>query len=154
MCSPKVILIWTLYGLNNLFAFASVEYCTRFSAWMWLSITMYLLALLCKNFPIVREIWKTLSVMSAQCGLISGTCEYLVFYESDQVTVYLNLVTEYLCAIAAVGVVLLGVIWYDVCKEIRIVQFVCSCMLLFVLLMSNLAGESLPMFSCWQRFPW
>ena len=105
---------------------------------------MYLLALLCENYPIIREIWKTLSMLFALCGLASGTYEYLVFYESDQVTVYLNFVTEYLCAIAAVGVVLLGVIWYDVCKEIRIVQFVCSCTLLFVLLMSNMAQESLP----------
>ena len=144
MCRTKVMLIWALYGFNNLLAFASVEYCTRFSAWMWFSITMYLLALLCRNYPIIREIWKTLSMMFALCGLASGTYEYLVFYESDQVTVYLNFVTEYLCAIAAVGVVLLGVIWYDVCKEIRIAQFVCSCTLLFVLLMSNMAQESLP----------
>lgn len=144
MCSTKAILIWTLYGFNNLFAFASAEYCTRFSAWMWFSITMYLLALLCENIPVVREIWKTLSMMFALAGLASGTYEYLVFYESDQVTVYLNFVTEYLCAIAAVGVVLLGVIWYDVCKEIRIAQFVCYCALLFVLLMSNMAQETLP----------
>lgn len=42
-----------------------------------------------------------------------------------------------------VGIVLLGTLWYDRIEEIRVVQFILTCMTLFTLLMHNLAVEEL-----------
>ena len=43
----------------------------------------------------------------------------------------------------AIGIVLLGFIWYDKKKSIRVVQFILTCFLLAVLLLSNLLGGEL-----------
>lgn len=49
-------------------------------------------------------------------------------------------VAEWNCAVFGIGIVLLGCIWYDNKKNVRIVQFVLTCVVLAVLLLHNLIG--------------
>jgi hypothetical protein len=49
---------------------------------------------------------------------------------------------EYTCLIYAAGIVLLKFIWYDI-QEVKTVQFVISCILLVILLISDISGGSL-----------
>lgn len=50
---------------------------------------------------------------------------------------------EWMGFLFAIGIVLLGFIWYDKKKSIRVVQFILTCFLLVVLLLSNLLGGKL-----------
>lgn len=50
---------------------------------------------------------------------------------------------EWMGFLFALGIVLLGFIWYDKKKSIRVVQFILTCFLLAVLLLSNLLGGEL-----------
>lgn len=89
-----------------------------------------MIAVACKG--VVKQILETLALANFVITMIG-----IVGYIFQVPEAYLM---ECDSAVMAAGIVLLGKIWYDK-KVASIIQFVCTCILLFVLLIYNMAVE-------------
>ena len=67
----------------------------------------------------------------------------LMMMSIDMVDVQWGYYTEWNCAAFGIGIVLLGFIWYDDKRNVRIVQFILTCIVLAVLLLHCLLGGEL-----------
>ena len=143
LCNGKVIIIWTLFGCNNLVAFLNGTYASHYVIWMWFAIGMYLLSVICENIAGLEALFRTLSLLFVYGCVISNTVPYFEFYTADH-RFLADFRVEYSCGLTAVFIVLLGKIWYDIFEEIRVLQFLSFCGILAALLISNIYREALP----------
>lgn len=81
----------------------------------------------------VKAVWHTIALVAGELAV--GKQPFLDIPAGYRV--------EWMGFLFAIGIVLLGFIWYDKKKSIRVVQFILTCFLLAVLLLSNLLGGEL-----------
>lgn len=79
-----------------------------------------------------KRIFATFALIS---GVLAGVTMAIAMVDVPE-----GYVTEWNCAVFGIGIVLLGCIWYDDKENVRIVQFVLTCLVLAVLLLHNLLG--------------
>lgn len=132
-----------LLGANSLFAWVWYDYCTDYGVIFWLAIAFLMAASLTDSVKGLSALLKTMSLFLAIVALASNPIVKTVYYTADQALVA-DFSVEYACILMGLGIVLLGIIWYDVFREIRIFQFVGTCLLLMVLMLHNLALPALP----------
>lgn len=80
-----------------------------------------------------KAVWHTITLVAGELAV--GKQPFLDIPAGYRV--------EWMGFLFALGIVLLGFIWYDKKKSIRVVQFILTCFLLAVLLLSNLLGGEL-----------
>lgn len=78
----------------------------------------------------------------ATIALVNGVLAVMMM-SFDLIDIPWGYCTEWNCAAFGLGIVLLGFIWYDEKRNVRIVQFVLTCVVLAVLLLHCLCGGEL-----------
>ena len=97
-----------------------------------------------RNLAGLKALLQSMSLLMALIALLTKPIFPVVFHSADGMSVIANFEMEYICIFLGVGIVLLGIIWYDMFEEIRIVQLAGTCMLLATLLFHNLMNPALP----------
>lgn len=143
MCNWKVIMVWVLFGCNNLIAYFSNVYADKYVFWMWLAILMFLLSVISEEYRVLEALFRSFSLLFVYGCLLCNTVGYFNFYKRPH-WLGADFTVEYACLATAVFVVLLCKIWYDIFEEIRRLQFSSFCGILVALLCSNIYKEELP----------
>lgn len=144
----KMGIVFFLLGLNAQAAALWKEYAIHYGVVFWASLC-WLFAGYCiehksDRHKLFAAICKTFSVFFGVVAVLSNKIIPVTIHGADGVTAVADFGMEYNCFFAGVGIVLLGIIWYSIYQEIRMVQFVGTCCILGVLLLHNLAVPALP----------
>ena len=143
----KFTAIYFLLGLNSQTAWFWSEYAKNFGRAFWFALIFLFVGYCLERRSDKKEVFgalsKSFSLFLALIAVLSHKLLPTELYAADGVTRLADFGVEYDCIFAGVGIVLLGKIWYSIYQDIRKVQFVGVCILLGVLLMSNLRNPNL-----------
>lgn len=144
----KVAFAYFLLGLHAQAGWFWADYAEHYGMVFWLALTLLLLGFGWERRvgkkSVCGALCKSFSLFFAITALLANKIMPVVLYAKDGTTVLADFGVEYDCIFAGVGIVLLGIIWYSIYQEIRLVQFVGACILLGVLLLHDLAAPALP----------
>lgn len=135
---------WLLMGLHILLVWRLREYALNYGLAFWFALVCLQVSALLYEQGLVRDIFRSLAVIIMLCALCDSTIIPTRIVAEDGVKVLLDFGTEYCCILMALAIVLLGKIWYDRGKAVRWMQFAGVCLILAVLVCSNLASPALP----------
>lgn len=96
------------------------------------ALTVLVIAELCDSSG-AKAVWQTIALAAGE----------LAVQKQPFLDIPAGYRAEWTGFLFAIGIVLLGFIWYDKKKSIRVVQFILTCCLLAVLLLNNLLGGEL-----------
>ena len=91
----------------------------------------------------LKGLFQTISLLVALIAVLKTPIFPTTFLEEETGRLLVNFQLEYICIFLGLGIVLLGIIWYDIFEEIRISQLIGTCLLLAVLLFHNLMVPAL-----------
>ena len=143
----KFTAVYFLLGLNSMTAWMWPMYARHFGHAFWYAIFFLFMGCYLERRSDKKEVFgalcKSFSLFLALVAVLAHKILPTVIYTADGVNRLADFSVEYDCIFAGVGIVLLGKIWYSIYKDIRKVQYVGVCILLGVLLMSNLKNPNL-----------
>jgi hypothetical protein len=112
-----------------------IEFSTAEAIGLMLAGSIYWMIAVRNTSVIRKQVFKTVALFHGAIAL--GALSQSIF---DVPTGY---VTEWNCAVAGIGIVLLSHIWYDKKEVMQHIQFVVTCLLLVILLVHNMFGGEL-----------
>lgn len=143
----KVALLFGTMNLNVIFSYVGETYGMRYG----LVLGFCLLALIfsacfegMRDMEMPRRAMQTAALCFAVLAVLVNPIFEATFYASDGVTLLADFRTEYHVIFMGLGIVLLGIIWYDMFERIRFFQFIGTCLLLATLVIRNLSVPALP----------
>lgn len=136
--------IWLLMGMHVLLSWSFEEYVFDYGLAFWSALVCLQISVLLHDQSLVRDILRSLAVFIVMCALCANEIIPTKIYSEDGTKILLDFGTEYCCILMALAIVLLGKIWYDRGKAVRWIRFTGICLILAVLMCSNLASPALP----------
>ena len=135
---------WLLMGMHVLLVWSLREYALNYGFAFWFALLCLQVSALLYEQGLVRDICRSLAVIIVLCALCDSKIIPTRIVAEDGVKVLVDFGTEYCCILMALAIVLLGKIWYDRSKAVRWIRFAGVCLILMVLVCSNLASPALP----------
>ena len=143
----KIAAVFALMSVDAIFASGIETYAVNYAVAFFLALGWLLLSCFVDVVGKLEVVEKAFQTGALVFGLIPLACNPIitpVIYGADGMSVIADFNAEYRIIFMGLGIVLLGIIWYDIFEKIRFVQFVGTCLLLMVLIMHNLACPALP----------
>ena len=143
----RFAILFGCVGLNGLAAYFSPTFASDYGMLFLMALGLFILSFITDDFRRLeglKGLLQSMSLLMALIALLTKPIFPVVFHSADGMSVIANFEMEYICIFLGVGIVLLGIIWYDMFEEIRIVQLAGTCMLLATLLFHNLMNPALP----------
>ena len=140
----EYLICWGLLGANVLLSYFWKDYSRYYGFAFWFVLALCLGA---AHLRVIREARAGIYTLACAIGvgaMLSHEIIPVVFRGDGDYRVIADFSFEYKLIFLAIGIVLLGIIWYDISKNIRNVQFVMSCFLLVLLLLNNISRPALP----------
>lgn len=145
--TAKLSAVFALMNLNAALGFFIGHYadCYVFGA------ELILLALLIvfimedhENTKPLRAIFYTISLFVGEFTIIATPFIPVRFYEHETGRLLVDFSLEHDVIFLGLGIVLLGIIWYDIFEGIRMLQFIGTCLLLATMIVRNLERPAVP----------
>ena len=143
----RFAILFGCMGLNGLIAYFFPTFASDYGMLFLMALGLFILSFITDDFRRLeglKGLLQSMSLLIALIALLTKPIFPVVFHSADGMSVIANFEMEYICIFLGVGIVLLGIIWYDMFEEIRIVQLAGTCMLLATLLFHNLMNPALP----------
>ncbi|MBR3509988.1 MAG: hypothetical protein IKO03_14610 [Lachnospiraceae bacterium] len=142
----KFALLFSGIGLNGVIAFFLPAYARDYAV-LFLVALYFLTISFCmddfRGMNGLKALFQTMSLLVALITVLKTPIFPTTFLEEETGRLLVNFQLEYICIFLGLGIVLLGIIWYDIFEEIRISQLIGTCLLLAVLLFHNLMVPAL-----------
>lgn len=142
----KFALLFSGIGLNGVIAFFLPAYAKEYAV-LFLVALYFLTISFCmddfRGMNGLKGLFQTISLLVALIAVLKTPIFPTTFLEEETGRLLVNFQLEYICIFLGLGIVLLGIIWYDIFEEIRISQLIGTCLLLAVLLFHNLMVPAL-----------
>ena len=143
----KFALLFGGIGLNGVIAFFLPSYAKNYSL-CFLAALYFLTLSFCmddfRGLDGLKRLLQSMSLLVALVALLKKPILPTAFWAEDTGLLIADFQLEYICIFLGLGIVLLGIIWYDMFEEIRIAQLIGTCLLLAILLFHNLMVPALP----------
>ena len=143
----KFALLFGGIGLNGVIAFFLPTYAKNYSL-CFLAALYFLTLSFCmddfRGLDGLKGLLQSMSLLVTLVALLKKPILPTVFWAEDTGLLIADFQLEYICIFLGLGIVLLGIIWYDMFEEIRIAQLIGTCLLLAILLFHNLMVPALP----------
>ena len=143
----KASLLYGLLNVNGLLAFLGKDYGARYGLSFCFCIALLMIATWLEKARGMEALNAALQTMALFFGLMALIAHPVIgttILNAAKDRQIANVRTEYICIFLGLGIVLLGIIWYDIFEKIRIFQFIGTCLLLAALVLHNLAVPALP----------
>lgn len=127
----RIAMLQMVMGMNMWFASKHYDY-LGMAFHLLVALTVLIIAEF-SGSRTAKAVWRTMALAAGE--LAAGSQPFLDIPDGYH--------AEWRGFWFAIGIVLLGFIWYDKKKSIRVVQFILTCCLLAVLLLNNLLGGEL-----------
>lgn len=135
---------WFVMGVNTLLAFALTMYSNYYGMSFLIALLCLQLGILCTKNELAAAFLKTVSVICFIGPMVDEAIFPIVFHSAQTGKVVADFTAEYTTFLFALGIVLLGYIWYHISEKIRTFQFFGVCILLALLIGNNLVCKELP----------
>ena len=142
----KYASVFGIMNLNVILSYVFEEYCGNHGVSIAIGLTFLAMAVWMKNeydLTILSKVFQTIALPFAVFPLAFHPLVAMIKHDEMMNVIY-DFRLEYACFFMGLGIVLLGIIWYDRFKGISIVQFVGACLLMTGLLLNNLLIPALP----------
>lgn len=136
--------LWLIMGLHTLLCWGFGKYCINYGVNFWFASVCVQISVLVNKKKNLRDILRSAAVLTFLGGLGRHEIIPTVIYGVDGNTVFASFNVEYHCILMAVGIVLLGKIWYDRGRVVSRLRFIGICVILATLVFSNLLRPDLP----------
>ncbi|MBO4749283.1 MAG: hypothetical protein J5546_03120 [Lachnospiraceae bacterium] len=143
----KLTGVFTALSVNVMIGFASKQYTDDYlvgTAMVLLCVLVAFIAEDFENLKDVRAIFYTIALLIGEFMIIASPFLPFRFFEKETGRLLVDFHLEHDVIFLGLGIVLLGIIWYDIFEKIRSLQFVGTCLLLATLIIRNLQEPSVP----------
>lgn len=127
----RLVMLQMAIGVNMWFASKHYDY-LGMAFYLLVCLTILVIAVISCDST-VKAVWQTVALAAGELAVCNQP--------------FLDIPTgysvEWMSFLFGIGIVLLGFIWYDKKKDVRVVQFILTCCLLVILLLNNLFGGEL-----------
>ena len=145
--TAKISGAFVAMSVNVLLGYASERYTQDYLVGTALVLLCVLVAFIAEDQDKLKEVratFYTAALLIGEFMVIASPLLPVRFYEKETGKLFLNFSLEHDVIFLGLGIVLLGIIWYDIFEGIRKLQFVGTCLLLATLIIRNLQRPSVP----------
>ena len=145
--TAKLSAAFALMNLNAIFGYFFEDYADSYVFGAELVLLALLIAFITEdheNAKPLRAIFYTISLFVGEFTIIATPFVPVRFYEPGTDRLIVDFSLEHDVIFLGLGIVLLGIIWYDIFEGIRMLQFIGTCLLLATMIVRNLERPAVP----------